>query len=51
MIAVSSILSFDIYKTYINPKASDKRLVKVSHAAVVLHAIFIAGVSLAKFPP
>ncbi len=47
MIAVSSILSFDIYKTYINPKASDKRLVKVSHLAVVAHAIFITGVSLA----
>ncbi|CZR59473.1 probable urea transporter [Phialocephala subalpina] len=47
MIAVSSILSFDIYKTYINPKASDRRLVKVSHLAVVVHAIFITGVSLA----
>lgn len=47
MIAVSSILSFDIYKTYINPKASDRRLVKVSHLAVVAHAIFITCVSLA----
>ncbi|KAI0121836.1 Sodium:solute symporter family-domain-containing protein [Daldinia grandis] len=47
MIAVSSILSFDVYKNYINPKASDKRLLKVSHLAVVAHAIFITGVSLA----
>ncbi|KAF3059893.1 Urea active transporter [Daldinia childiae] len=47
MIAVSSILSFDIYKNYINPKANDKRLLKVSHLAVVAHAIFITGVSLA----
>ncbi|ETS74167.1 hypothetical protein PFICI_14033 [Pestalotiopsis fici W106-1] len=47
MIAVSSILSFDIYKTYWNPKASDKRLVKVSHIAVVIHAIFITAVALA----
>ncbi|KAM0817350.1 putative Urea active transporter 1 [Seiridium cardinale] len=47
MIAVSSILSFDIYKTYWNPKASDKRLVKVSHIAVVIHAIFITAIALA----
>ncbi|KAI8962412.1 Sodium:solute symporter family-domain-containing protein [Daldinia sp. FL1419] len=47
MIAVSSILSFDVYKNYINPKASDKKLLKVSHLAVVAHAIFITGVSLA----
>ncbi|KAK4031382.1 Sodium:solute symporter family-domain-containing protein [Parachaetomium inaequale] len=47
MIAVSSILSFDIYRTYINPKATDKRLLRVSHIAVVFHAIFITGISLA----
>ncbi|KAH8882284.1 putative sodium/solute symporter [Thozetella sp. PMI_491] len=47
MIAVSSILSFDLYKTYINPKASDKRLVQVSHIAVVFHAVFITAISLA----
>lgn len=47
MIAVSSILSFDVYKNYINPKANDKKLLKVSHLAVVAHAIFITGISLA----
>ncbi|KAI2613320.1 Sodium:solute symporter family-domain-containing protein [Hypoxylon sp. NC1633] len=47
MIAVSSILSFDVYKNYINPKASDRRLLRVSHLAVVAHAAFITGVSLA----
>ncbi|KAI2471717.1 hypothetical protein F4781DRAFT_439973 [Annulohypoxylon bovei var. microspora] len=47
MIAVSSILSFDVYKTYVNPKADDRRLLKVSHLAVVAHAVFITGVSLA----
>ena len=46
MIAVSSILSFDIYKTYINPKATDKKLLRVSHIAVVFHAIFITAISL-----
>ncbi|KAI1213287.1 Sodium:solute symporter family-domain-containing protein [Annulohypoxylon truncatum] len=47
MIAVSSILSFDVYKNYVNPKADDRRLLKVSHLAVVAHAVFITGVSLA----
>jgi len=30
LIAVSSISSFDIYQTYINPHASDKQIVRVS---------------------
>ncbi|KAF2648002.1 hypothetical protein K491DRAFT_643291 [Lophiostoma macrostomum CBS 122681] len=47
MIAVSSILSFDVYKTYINPKASDKTLVRVSHLTVIIHGCFITGVALA----
>lgn len=47
MIAVSSILSFDLYKTYINPKATDKRVVSVSHLAVCFHGVFISGFSLA----
>ncbi|GES57704.1 sodium/solute symporter [Aspergillus terreus] len=46
MIAVSSIISFDLYKTYINPKASDKRLIRVSHLAVVFHAVFITAFSI-----
>jgi Na+/proline symporter len=47
MIAVSSILSFDLYKTYFNPKATDKRLLHVSHLSVVFHAVFITGISIA----
>lgn len=47
MIAVSSILSFDLYKTYINPNAFDRRLVRVSHLAVVFHACFITGIAIA----
>ncbi|PYH40865.1 sodium:solute symporter family protein [Aspergillus saccharolyticus JOP 1030-1] len=47
MIAVSSIISFDMYKTYINPTAGDRRLLHVSHLAVVFHTIFITGISIA----
>ncbi|KAK8043344.1 Sodium:solute symporter family-domain-containing protein [Apiospora rasikravindrae] len=46
MIAVSSILSFDLYKTYLNPRATDKRLVHVSHLTVVIHGFVITAVSL-----
>ena len=46
MIAVSSILSYDLYKTYINPKATDRRLMHVSHISVCFHALFITGFSL-----
>ena len=47
MIAVSSILSYDLYKTYINPLVTDKNLVRVSHLTVVLHGVFITGISIA----
>ncbi|KAL4920792.1 Sodium:solute symporter family-domain-containing protein [Aspergillus aurantiobrunneus] len=47
MIAVSSILSFDLYKTYFNPKATDKKLLHASHITVIFHAIFITGISIA----
>ena len=47
MIAVSSILSYDLYKTYLNPKVTDKKLVRVSHITVVIHGVFITGISIA----
>lgn len=47
MIAVSSIFSFDVYKTYLNPRATDKKLVKVSHLTVILHSVFMSGIAIA----
>lgn len=35
MIAVSSIISQDFFRTYINPRASDRKVLKVSHWGVV----------------
>ncbi|KAG0211911.1 hypothetical protein BGX28_007193 [Mortierella sp. GBA30] len=35
LIAVSSVCTFDVYRTYINPMATGKRLVAVSHAVIV----------------
>lgn len=49
LIAVSSISAFDVYKTWISPKASDAAVVRVSHFAVVGFGIFMAAFSTAIF--
>ncbi|KAK5000873.1 urea active transporter [Elasticomyces elasticus] len=36
LIAVSSIFTYDIYQTYINPSASGKKLIYTSHASCVV---------------
>jgi len=46
MIAVSSIISQDWFRTYINPRASDRRTLQVSHWGVVFHGCFMAGFSI-----
>lgn len=43
MIAVSSLVSFDIFRTYLKPSASDKQILRVSHGAVVVHGFVIAA--------
>ncbi|KAF2258220.1 Na+/solute symporter [Lojkania enalia] len=45
LIAVSSILTYDIYGTYINPKASGKRLVYISHTSVGGFGLIMAAFS------
>ncbi|CAK7568240.1 MAG: urea active transporter [Sporothrix epigloea] len=46
LIAVSSIFTYDIYRTYINPAASGRRLVWMSHCMVIGYAVFIASFSV-----
>ncbi|TGO42354.1 hypothetical protein BHYA_0009g00330 [Botrytis hyacinthi] len=46
MIAVSSIISLDLFRTYINPAASDRKTLKVSHWGVVFHGCFMAGFAI-----
>ncbi|KAF9787824.1 urea transporter [Thelephora terrestris] len=41
LIAVSSILTYDIYKKYINPTATEAQVLKVSHGAVALFALIM----------
>jgi Na+/proline symporter len=45
LIAVSSIWTYDIYQTYINPNASGKRLIYMSHASCVIYSIIMAAFS------
>lgn len=42
LIAVSSILTFDIYKTYFKPDASGKQLIFVSHVMICVFACVMA---------
>ena len=44
LIAVSSLLNFDIYKTYIKPNATSRQLVRVSHHGIIIYALVLAVV-------
>jgi hypothetical protein len=46
LIAVSSIISLDFFRTYINPRASDRKTLQVSHWGVVFHGFFMAGFAI-----
>ena len=46
LIAVSSICVYDLYRTYIKPDASGKRLIYMSHVIVCGYALFIASFSV-----
>lgn len=45
VIAVSSIISFDIYREYFNKGASDLQVIRWSHFGVIFFSLFSAGFS------
>jgi len=45
LIAVSSIFTYDIYQTYVNPDASGRRLIYMSHVMVVGFGLVMAAFS------
>ncbi|POS74266.1 urea active transporter [Diaporthe helianthi] len=49
LIAVSSIVTYDIYQTHINPAAPGKRLIAVSHTAVCAYGVIMAGFSVGLY--
>ena len=40
-IAVSSLITYDLYGTYINPRASAKQLIAVSRSVVVIYGLIM----------
>ncbi len=46
LIAVSSLITYDIYRTYKNPNASGRKLVKVSRATIVGFGLGMGGLAV-----
>jgi len=46
LIAVSSIITYDIYRTYRNPNASGKKLVKISRITIVGFGLGMGGLAV-----
>lgn len=49
LIAVSTIYTYDIFRTYVNPKASGKTLIFMSHASVIAFAYIMAGFAIGLY--
>ncbi|KAF8218018.1 urea transporter [Mycena galopus ATCC 62051] len=49
LIAVSSLLTYDVYKKYINPEATEAQILRVSHLMVALYALVIGLAGLIFF--
>ncbi|KAI0111026.1 Na+/solute symporter [Hypoxylon sp. NC0597] len=49
LIAVSSIFTYDLYRTYFKPDASGRRLIYMSHVIVVAYALFISTFSVGLY--
>lgn len=45
LISVSSISAYDVYKTYINPKATGKQLMRIKYISMTGFALFMGGFS------
>lgn len=43
LIAVSSLVTFDVYKTYVKPSATSDQLVRVSHVGIVAFSVVLAS--------
>ncbi|KAJ4474485.1 urea transporter [Lentinula aciculospora] len=49
LIAVSSVLTYDVYKKYINPEATDSQLLQMGHYMVGLYGLVMALAGLIFF--
>ncbi|TFK24002.1 urea transporter [Coprinopsis marcescibilis] len=48
LIAVSTIITYDVYKTYFNPNATEEQILRVGHIGVVAYAV-VCGVAATIF--
>ena len=46
LIAVSSLITYDVYRTYKNPDATGKQLLKVSRATIVAFGLGMGGIAV-----
>ena len=46
LIAVSSIITYDVYRTYSNPNATGKQLLKVSRGTIVAFGLGMGGIAV-----
>ncbi|KAF5309053.1 hypothetical protein D9619_013578 [Psilocybe cf. subviscida] len=49
LIATSSLFTYDIYKAYINPKATEEQILRVGHLGVALYAVICGLAGLIFF--
>ncbi|TDL20265.1 urea transporter [Rickenella mellea] len=49
LIAVSSLLTYDVYKKYFNPNATEKQILRMSHYMIAAYAIFMGLAGLVFF--
>ena len=49
VIAVSSVFTYDIYMTYINPQASGKKLIYSSHCACMVFGLTMSGFAIGLY--
>ncbi|RCK56376.1 Urea active transporter [Candida viswanathii] len=49
LIAVSTISTYDIYRTYVNPNATGKKLIWYSHISVIIFAYAMAGFAIGLY--
>lgn len=49
LIAISTVFTYDVYRSYINPTASGKKLMLMSHASVIVFAYTMAGFSIGLY--
>lgn len=47
LIAVSSLCTYDVYRTYINPSANGKQILKVSRAVILVFGCFMGVLAVA----